>query len=98
MISKDPNINSSKIDWSSKDESNDGNNTIRYIFAREDHNIPLWIVEGKADIGVLSNVDLENETYESIKSQLKIVDRTIDVPRHIVSYRSETGTRFSIQD
>ena len=89
ITSKGPNINSSKIDWSIKDESNDGNNTIRYIFAREDHNIPLWVVEGKADIGVLSNVDLEIETYESIKSQLKIVDRTIDVPRHLVSYRSE---------
>ena len=88
IISKGPNINSSNIDWSSKDGSNDGN-TIRYIFAREDHNIPLWVVEGKADIGVISNVDLEHETYESIKSQLKIVDRTIDVPRHMVSYRSE---------
>ena len=85
IISKSPNINSSNIDWSSKD----GNNTIRYIFAREDHNIPLWVVEGKADIGVISNVDLEHETYESIKSQLKIVDKTIDVPRHLVSYRSE---------
>jgi phosphate/phosphite/phosphonate ABC transporter binding protein len=89
IISKGPNINSSNIDWSSKDGSNDGNNTIRYIFAREDHNIPLWVVEGKADIGVISNVDLEHETYESIKSQLKIVDKTIDVPRHMVSYRSE---------
>ena len=88
-IIKGPNINSSNIDWSSRDGSNDGNNTIRYFFAREDHNIPLWVVEGKADIGVLSNVDLEHETYESIKSQLKIVDRTIDVPRHLVSYRSE---------
>ena len=89
IISKGPNTNNSNIDWSSRDGSNDGNNTIRYIFAREDHNIPLWVVEGKADIGVISNVDLEHETYESIKSQLKIVDRTIDVPRHMVSYRSE---------
>jgi phosphonate transport system substrate-binding protein len=82
-INKGLNINS-------RNSSNDGsNNTIRYVFAREDQNIPLWIVEGKADIGVISNVDLEQETYKSVKSQLKIADRTIDVPRHVVSYRSE---------
>jgi phosphonate transport system substrate-binding protein len=88
IISPGFNINSSSIDLPSK-SSNDGNNTIRYVFAREDENIPLWIVEGKADIGVISNVDFEQETYESIKSQLKIIDRTIDVPRHVVSYRSD---------
>jgi phosphonate transport system substrate-binding protein len=76
---------------STKNSSNDDNNNniIRYVFAREDQNIPLWVVEGKADIGVISNVDFEQEVYESIKSQLKIIDRTIDVPRHVVSHRSE---------
>jgi phosphonate transport system substrate-binding protein len=69
--------------------NNDDNNIIRYVFAREDQNIPLWVVEGKVDIGVISNVDFEQEVYESVKSQLKIIDRTIDVPRHVVSHRSE---------
>src|SRR5215216_7601709 len=90
IINEGVNINSSSIDFpGGNSSSNDSNNTIRYIFAREDQNIPLWIVEGKADIGVISNVDFEQETYENVKSQLKIVDRTIDVPRHVVSYRSE---------
>jgi ABC-type phosphate/phosphonate transport system substrate-binding protein len=62
---------------------------IKYVFAKEDQNIPLWIVEGKADIGVLSNIDLEQQTPKTIKSQLKVVERTIDVPRHVVSHRSE---------
>ena len=83
VISKGLNINSTR------NSSNDGNNTIRYVFAREDRNIPLWIVEGKADIGVISNIDLEQQTPQNFKSNLKIVDRTIDVPRHVVSYRSE---------
>lgn len=68
--------------------SNYDNNTIRYVFAREDQNIPLWVIEGKADIGVVSNIDLEQQTYKSIESKLRIVDRTIDVPRHVISYRS----------
>ena len=73
-----------------KNSSNDDDNKIiRYVFAREDHNIPLWVAEGKADIGVISNIDFEQETYDSIKSQLRIVDRTNDVPRHVVSHRSE---------
>jgi phosphonate transport system substrate-binding protein len=74
---------------SNDNNNNNNNNIIRYVFAREDQNIPLWVVEGKADIGVISNVDFEQEVYESVKSQLKIIDRTIDVPRHVVSHRSE---------
>ena len=71
--------------------TNYGNNSnvIKYVFAKEDQNIPLWIVEGKADIGVLSNIDLEHQTSNAIKSQLKVVERTIDVPRFLVSHRSE---------
>ena len=69
--------------------SSNDNNTIRYVFAREDQNIPLWVIEGKADIGVVSNIDLEQQTYRSIESKLKIVERSIDVPRHVVSHRSE---------
>jgi phosphonate transport system substrate-binding protein len=89
IISDGLEINSSSIDLPGGNSSNDSNNTIRYIFAREDENIPLWVVEGRADIGVISNVDLELDTHESIKSQLEIVDRTIDVPRHVVSHRSD---------
>jgi phosphonate transport system substrate-binding protein len=88
ITSEGPNTSSSSIDLPGG-SGIDGNSTIRYVFAREDQNIPLWIVEEKADIGVISNVDLEQETHESIKSQLEIVDRTIDVPRHVVSHRSE---------
>jgi hypothetical protein len=76
LISEGLNINSSSIDFTGGNIS-DGNNTIRYVFAREDQNIPLWVVEGKADIGVISNVDFEQEMYGNVKSQLKIVDRTI---------------------
>jgi phosphonate transport system substrate-binding protein len=79
---------SSKSTQNSNNHNNSSNTTIRYIFAREDKNIPLWIAEGKADIGVISNIDLEQQTPKAIKSQLKVVDRTIDVPRYVVSHRS----------
>ncbi len=64
-----------------------GKNNIRYVFSGGDENTPMWVVEGKADIGAVSNLDFE-KYQESLKDKLKIIDRTIDVPRHVVSYRS----------
>ncbi len=64
-----------------------GRNIISYIFSGEDENTPVWVVEGKADIGAISNIDFE--TYpKSLKERLKIIERTFDVPRHVVSHRS----------
>jgi phosphonate transport system substrate-binding protein len=39
------------------------------------------------DIGAMSNIDFE-QIPEDIRSKLKIIDRTVEVPRHIVSHRS----------
>jgi phosphonate transport system substrate-binding protein len=88
LAQREPVITSKGSNIKAINSSND-NNTIRYVFAREDQNIPLWVIEGKADIGVVSNIDLEQQTYRSIESKLKIVERSIDVPRHVVSHRSE---------
>lgn len=64
-----------------------GKNNIAFVFSGNGKNTPLWVVERKADAGALSNLDLEN-TPVSIREELKVIDRTIDVPRHVVSYRS----------
>ena len=61
---------------------------IVYVFSGEDENTALWVVEGKVDAGALTNVNFE-EQPESIKTELKIISRTIDVPRQMVSHRSE---------
>lgn len=64
-----------------------GKNYIRFVFSGKAENTPLWVVEGKADIGAISNMDfIEIPGY--IKDKLKIIERTEDVPRHVVSYRS----------
>jgi len=65
-------------------------NSIRFVFSGGEENSPLWILEGKADVGAMNNVEFEN-IPDAIKSQLKIIDRTVDVPRHIVSHRSDMG-------
>jgi phosphonate transport system substrate-binding protein len=62
--------------------------SISYVFTGDDENTAFWITEGKADIGAVSNIDLHDDAPEAIRDQLRVVDRTIDVPRHIVSHRS----------
>ena len=64
-----------------------GENNIVYIFSGEGENIPLWVIEGKADIGAFNNIEFD-ALPESVKNKVKIIDRTEDVPRHIVSHRS----------
>ncbi|VVB97641.1 ABC transporter, phosphonate, periplasmic substrate-binding protein [uncultured archaeon] len=67
----------------------DGNNSVKYIFTEEEEeNIVLWVIEGKADIAALSNLNFD-QLVKSRKDELKVIDRTIDVPRLVVSYRSD---------
>ena len=61
---------------------------INYIFSNDDENTPNWIIEKKGDVGVASNVDYE-KFPENIKSELKIVEESTDVPRFWVSHRSD---------
>ena len=64
-----------------------GKNNISYAYSGADENTPVWIIEGKADIGAISNVNFEN--YQgSIKDKITIIGKTENVPRHVVSHRS----------
>jgi phosphonate transport system substrate-binding protein len=64
-----------------------GQNNIVFVFSGNSKNTPLWVTGGKADAGAISNMDIE-KLPGSIKEQLNVIDRTIDVPRHVVSHRS----------
>jgi len=35
-------------------------NSIRFVFSGDEENTPLWILERKADVGALNNVEFEN--------------------------------------
>ncbi len=64
-----------------------GGKNINYIFSGDDENTPAWIIDGKADIGAVSNLDFEKYPG-SLKDKLKVIGQTFDVPRHIVSHRA----------
>lgn len=59
---------------------------INYKFSLDDENTPIWVLEGKGDVGALSNIDFE-DIPDHIKDKLKIIGKTQDVPRHIVFFR-----------
>lgn len=61
---------------------------VQYVFAGEDENTGLWVFEGKADIGGTSNLDFEGYP-EDMTSNFKIVGETMNVPRHVISHRSD---------
>lgn len=61
---------------------------IDFVFSGDDENSLIWVLDNKVDVGVSSNQDI-SELPEDIQSQLKIIDTTIDLPRQLVSHRSE---------
>ncbi|NJD77015.1 MAG: phosphate/phosphite/phosphonate ABC transporter substrate-binding protein [Candidatus Methanoperedens sp.] len=65
-----------------------GENSIGFVFSGNDDNTPIWVIEGKADAGVMSDIDFK-KLPDTQKSELRIIDRTTDLPRHIVSRRSD---------
>ena len=75
--------------FSSSNEKNQN-----FVFSGEDENTPVWLIEGKGDVGVMSNLDYE-ELPVSIKNELQIIDKTIDVSRHVVSINSKLDSSLS---
>ena len=63
-------------------------NSIKFVFSGGEKNTPVWIIEGKADIGAMNNIAFE-KIPENIKSKLRVIERSIDMPQNIVSYRRD---------
>ena len=66
----------------------DMNNEINHVFSGDDENTAHWVVEGKGDAGVISNLDFDDLPIE-IKNELNIIWETKHVPRQLVIHRSE---------
>lgn len=72
-----------------------GNDTgnVKYVFSGEDENTPYFILEGRGHIGTMSNIDFNEDIDENIRSKLRIVKETGDMPRQIVSHRSNMNSQ-----
>lgn len=54
-----------------------------FVFSLDDENTPIWILEGKGDVGATSNLDFEDIPL-NIKEKLKVIESTETIPRQIV--------------
>ena len=68
--------------------SEDGSKDITFVFSGEDENTPYFILEDKGQIGTMSNIDFHIDMPENIRSKLRIVEETEEIPRQVVSHRS----------
>lgn len=69
---------------------------VQYQFTNEDENSALWVTEGRVECAAFSNMDLE-ETPPAIAQKLKVINRTRDIPRHIV-FTSPVMDPDTVQD
>lgn len=67
--------------------------TIAYSFTGDSGNTAVWVVEGRVDAGALSNIDF-GRSPAGIRTQLKIIDRTFEVPQFTVSHRQDLNLVF----
>ena len=67
--------------------STNSTNMIHHVFAGSDVNVPLWVYQDRADIGVSSNIDFV-EINKNYDNEFTIIAETQSVPRHVVTHRS----------
>jgi phosphonate transport system substrate-binding protein len=65
-----------------------GPDEVGYVFSYDDESTMVWVLRGKVAAGAMDNNSLPELAKEGLTS-LKIVDQTLAIPRHIVSYRAD---------
>lgn len=59
---------------------------IGFVFSNDDENTMFWVLKKKVDAGVMD--DAHFKRYAGVKiDELKVVGRSVNVPRHVVAYR-----------
>ncbi|PBO84384.1 MAG: hypothetical protein COA77_09840 [Thaumarchaeota archaeon] len=67
---------------------------INYVFSNDDENTLFWVITNRYEVGVSSNQDFF-EISSQLQSQLKIIDNTAELPRQVVSHRSEMSPEMA---
>lgn len=66
---------------------------VNFIFSGDNDNTIAWLLEGRGDIAALSNVDYA-KLDDATKRQIKIIERTQDIPRNLVIHRGDLDPRL----
>lgn len=78
--------NSLRLTEKSSRHENVAADEVGYIFSEDDANTITWVRKRRVAAGATGNIRFD-KIKSRLKSQLKIIFRSIDVPRHVVSYR-----------
>jgi phosphonate transport system substrate-binding protein len=63
-------------------------NRIGYIFAQTEHKVMMWVLQDRVAAGALSEDEVDQLGGDR-RGELKIVHRTVDVPRHVLAHRAD---------
>jgi phosphonate transport system substrate-binding protein len=70
-----------------------GSGEIGYVFSSQEENMMMWVLRGKVAAGAMDNANYVKEAREEI-DKLKILHRSVPIPRHIVSYRADLPAKL----
>ena len=77
-------------------ESRIPEDSIGYVFTQDDENTLFWVLEERVAAGAM-----DNESFDSMsgrrKDELKVLERSISVPRHLVAFRSSMDSTLSVE-
>ncbi|MFT6985177.1 MAG: phosphonate transport system substrate-binding protein [Psychromonas sp.] len=64
---------------------------VGYVFSKQEINTSVWVHKGRVDAGALSNIDWQKKSHmpESFHPDLKIIHKSISIPRAIEVLRKE---------
>lgn len=72
----------------------DMKNDINYIFSGDDENTAHWVLEGKGDAGVISNLDFM-DLPDDLRDEFRIIWETQSVPRQLVALKSSASPEMT---
>jgi len=74
-------------------------NHVGYVFTNDEENTMFWVLRKRVAAGVLSDGDFTELAKERI-GELKVLLRTVTVPRHVVSHRADLspGLLAAVED
>ena len=70
------------------------NNEVGYIFTDDDRNTVTWVRKKRIAAGVINNIKF-NELKEQFKQELKIIYRSVSVPRQVVNFSSRLSPEYA---
>lgn len=79
------------------DISEESSKDFSFVFSLDDENTPLWILEGKGDVGATSNLDFEDIPL-NLKEKLKIIESTESIPRQIIFVNENLEIQTNIKE